>query len=415
MTTRSTRLTLLVLLAVGAPAVACSSEETVGTIRAPETVSPGGDRVLFAYDGKLIGGMEGYAWVAAGSSAVVKSPNPCNDQGCFRDTQGRLCTQGTLPALSCSGQGTPQFACDWSSNWGVLIGLNPKAPREAWGPGAPSTISIAYAGGGGNYRLVAHVAGDPDEKDYCLEGYASGLAVQPRRLRSACWSDSGQPLPSFSVIDRLGLMLTSAQSPVSFDYCISGITLNAPADPGRVLVNDDGKLSGPMNGYAWVGGAPATTVTSPNPCNHQGCYRNTGGKLCARGSIPALTCTGRGTAQFACDWSSNWGAMIGMNPTAGHTAWGVAATRSVAFTYSGRAGTYQLTAHVAGDPDGKSYCIQNYRSGQVVTANQFRTECWSNSGTALARFADVDSFGLLIGSAETRVAFDYCISAISAR
>jgi hypothetical protein len=73
------------LLAACASTAACSSEETVGTIRAPETVSPGGDRVLFAYDGKLIGGMDGYAWVAAGPDAVVKSPNPCNEHGCFRD------------------------------------------------------------------------------------------------------------------------------------------------------------------------------------------------------------------------------------------------------------------------------------------------------------------------------------------
>jgi hypothetical protein len=411
MTTHSTKLTLALL---AASAWACSSEEAVGTIRAPETVSPGGDRVLFAYDGKLIGGMDGYAWVAAGNEAVVKSPSPCNDQGCFRDTQGRLCTVGNLPALNCTGQGTPQYSCNWSSNWGVLIGLNTTATRDPWGPNAPKTVSITYAGGAANYRLSAHVAGDPDEKDYCLDGYVSGLSVEPSRLRSPCWSDSGQPLPTFSVVDRLGLLLTSTESPVSFDYCISAITLNAPADTGRVIVGDYGKLSGPMNGWAWVAGAGATTFTSPNPCNDSGCFRNTGGKLCAKGSIPALKCTGQGTAH-SCDWSSNWGALIGMNPTAAHTAWGPSATGSVAFTYSGGPGAYQLTAHVAGDPYSKSYCLRNYRSGQVVKPSELRTECWTNSGTPLARFADVDSFGLLVGSAETPVAFDYCITGISAR
>jgi hypothetical protein len=107
--------------------------------------------------------------------------------------------------------------------------------------------------------------------------------------------------------------------------------------------------------------------------------------------------------------------MIGMNPAAAPTAWGASATGSMAFVYSGGPGTYQLTAHVAGDPYSRSYCIRNYRSGQVVTPNQFRTECWSSSGVTLARFADVDSFGLMITSAETPVAFDYCISGISAR
>jgi hypothetical protein len=403
------------LIAACASTVACSSEETLGTIRAPETVSPGGDRVLFAYDGKLIGGIDGYAWVLAGGEADVQAPNPCNLHGCFRGTQGRLCTHGNLPALSCTGQGTPQLACNWSSNWGVMIGLNPTATRDPWGPGAPKTVSVTYAGGAGNYRLSAHVAGDPDEKDYCIDGYVSGLSVEPSRLRSACWSDAGQPLPSFSVVDRLGLLLTSTQSPVAFDYCISGITLNAAADTGRVLISGDGKLGGSMNGYSWVAGAQATDFTSPNPCNDTGCFRNTGGKLCAKGAIQALQCTGQGTAQYTCDWSSNWGAMIGMNPTAAHTAWGALATGSVAFTYAGGPGTYRLTAHVAGDPYSRSYCIRNYRSGSVVTANQFKTECWSNSGAALARFADVDSFGLMITSAETPVAFDYCISGISAR
>jgi hypothetical protein len=85
---------------------------------------------------------------------------------------------------------------------------------------------------------------------------------------------------------------------------------------------------------------------------------DTQGRLCTHGNLPALSCTGQGTAQYTCDWSSNWGAMIGMNPTAAHTAWGASATGSVAFT---------------------------------------------------------DSFGLMITSAETPVAFASCISGISAR
>ena len=38
----------------------------------------------------------------------------------------------------------------------------------------------------------------------------------------------------------------------------------------------------------------------------------------------------------------------------------------------------------------------------------------SLSGVALDSFRNVDSFGLLIASAETPVAFDYCISEINA-
>jgi hypothetical protein len=170
-----------------------------------------------------------------------------------------------------------------------------------------------------------------------------------------------------------------------------------------------------MDGYAWVASGDAATITSPSPCDKSGCFRNTGGKLCVKGSVPALECTGQGTADYQCDWSTNWGAMIGVNPTAAHTAWGERATERVSFIYSGGPGTYQLTAHVVGDPYDKAYCIRNYQSGQEVTAAMLRTKCWNQSGVALASLADVDSFGLLINSAQTPVEFDYCISAITAR
>ncbi len=404
----------LLLALWAASAAACSTEDPgTGEVRYPAKRSAAPGRVVFGDDGKLSGGMEGYAWVAAANLATVESPNPCNEQGCFTSTQDGLCTRGSLPALTCTT--SESWDCNYEANWGVLVGLNPKSRGVAWGADAPETVAVTYAGEPGSYRLTAHVAGDPDHKTYCIEGYLSGLSVSADRLKSECWSDDGDPLPSFAVVDMMGLMLTSAKNDVSFNYCISEVELDAPADTSRVLVGNYGKLSGPMGGYAWVAAGEAASITSPSPCNQSGCFRNTGGVLCAQGSLPALECAGQDTPEYDCNWSANWGAMIGLNPTGAHTAWGERAMTRLSFTYSGGPGTYRLTAHAEGDPPEQVYCIQNYQSGQEVTAEMFRTSCWNDSGTTLPSFADVDSFGLTIGSAETPVSFDYCISSVTAR
>lgn len=402
------------LVAVAAAlAAACSGDDAgPGTIRAPETAAPVAARVLYAGDGKLSGGMEGYAWVAAGPEATVAAPSPCNERGCFRDTTAGLCTRGTLPALTCTSE--TSWDCNYAANWGVVVGLSATAQGGAWGPTAPDTVAVSYAGGPGNYRLTAHVAGDPPEKVYCVDGYPSGLAVSAGRLRSECWGDGGAPLPSFARVDTIGLLLSSAKAPVPFDFCVSTIALGLPADDDRVIIGDNGKLNGAMTGYAWVAGSRRAVIEAPSPCDTSGCFHETGGRLCARGSMPALACTGQGTADLDCDWQANWGAMIGVNPQVSHGAWGPGAPERVAFEYSGEPGSYRLTAHVAGDPDSRTYCIRDYQSGQPVTAGRFKTECWAEAGQVLESFEQVDSFGLLVGAAETPVAFDYCIDAISA-
>jgi hypothetical protein len=72
---------------------------------------------------------------------------------------------------------------------------------------------------------MAHVAGDPDSKVYCVERYVSGSVAQPSAFLSQCWSNSGDVLPDFAIVDVLGLQLISANAPIDFDICISAITL----------------------------------------------------------------------------------------------------------------------------------------------------------------------------------------------
>jgi hypothetical protein len=388
--------------------------------RAAPAARPGSP-VFIASDGKLSGPMTGYAWVAAGPQATIASPSPCNAQGCFKDTRGQLCVRGNMPALRCTGQGTPHYSCNWDANWGAMIGMNPTAAGP-WQSGAPASVSIAYHGGRGTYRLNAHVAGDPDSKNYCIEVYQSGQVANASMLRTECWGDGGQPLQSFQAVDKIMLQLTSSESPIAFDYCVDAIAVNGaagrPSDAAgghHVAIGDNGKLGGEMSGYAWVAGGTGTTFDTPRPCNTSGCFLNTQGQLCTKGGIAPLACTGQGTPLLSCDWSANWGAMVGMNANVARGAWGPAAPSAVAVTFAGQPAAYRLMAHVAGDPDSENYCLEGYRSGQVVGPGQLKTKCWTDSGAPLRGFENVDKLGLQILAAQAPVAFEVCISDIVVR
>ena len=381
-----------------------------------------GAPVFIGEQGKLGGPMTGYAWVAASAGTTVSSPSPCNENGCFKETRGQLCTRGVIPALQCTGRGTSSFSCDWKENWGVVLGMNTTSSAGPWDTGAPSSVSVAYRGGRATYRLNAHVSGEPESKVYCIDAYQSGQVADARAFRSSCWSESGEALGNFQKVDKLSLEVMPAESAVSFDYCVTSIAVNGPAAASRaggpdaaahVVIEDNGKLGGPMSGYSWVAGGAGATFTAPHPCNEYGCFSNTQGRLCAQGNIAPLACTGQGTPQLSCNWAANWGAMIGLNANLATKAWGPSAPSSVALRFSGPPADYRLMAHVAGDPDTTVYCIDHYQSGQAATAQMLKSRCWADSGEALASYGAVDKIGLQVMSAEAAVPIDVCISDVA--
>jgi hypothetical protein len=193
------------------------------------SAAPCSRRVVIGNYGKLEGVANGYAWVAAGEATTVTSPNPCNYNGCFRDTAGQLCTKGSILALACTGQGTPQYKCNWDKNWGVVLGFNTAQPAGAWGSSAPHSVavnytSVAHAGSAGHFRLTAHVAGDPYSKQYCVDNYTPGAVVEPSNMKSQCWFNAGDTLANFTQVDTIGLLRVSENVPISFDFCVTAIT-----------------------------------------------------------------------------------------------------------------------------------------------------------------------------------------------
>jgi hypothetical protein len=192
---------------------------------------PSGRQVTIGSDGKLAGPATGYAWVAGADGVNIVTPSPCNMQGCFKNTGGQLCTKGTIPALSCTGQGTAHYSCNWDKNWGLVLGFNATHPVGPWGNHAPRSLAVSYssvARGGttGHFRLNAHVAGDPYSKQYCVDNYTPGAVVRPSDMKSQCWFGTGDTLASFAQVDTIGLLRVSENTPVSFDFCVNAITMD---------------------------------------------------------------------------------------------------------------------------------------------------------------------------------------------
>jgi ferric-dicitrate binding protein FerR (iron transport regulator) len=189
-------------------------------------------------------------------------------------------------------------------------------------------------------------------------------------------------------------------------------TASAPSGPHRLTVGGEGGLSGGARGSVYVARGAETRFTSPadDPLDH---FYKDSGMLCTRGTVYALTCVNDGITSRRCDWSTNWGVMLGWRPRQSGEAWGSGAATSISMEFQGKHGKYGLVAHREGDPPKKVYCVANYRSGQKVTPSQFKLDCWQNPGESLPDFSKVDSFAVHFPSGSESMTFKYCLAAVN--
>lgn len=186
---------------------------------------PGPIRVSIAADGRLSGGVTGFAWVEGGEGTEFSTHLPKQERVRLHTTDGQLCTHGRLARWACVNEGMPHVRCNWDRNWGVAIGFFVRSDETDWGAQAASAIGIDFRGRSTAYRLVAHRKGDPREKVYCLERYKSGQPVKPGQLKSKCWDDAGDALADFRDVESFSLQALSGLEYVAFRYCITGITI----------------------------------------------------------------------------------------------------------------------------------------------------------------------------------------------
>jgi ferric-dicitrate binding protein FerR (iron transport regulator) len=186
---------------------------------------PASVHVVFDENGQLAHGLTGATWVASGEGTTFSAPAAWDSRSPLLPEAGLLCTSGTVAGLSCVNEGTPRILCNWDRNWGVAIGWNTRADKNAWGDEAMGAIVVEFRGRSASYRLNAHLKGDPSERIYCVENYKSGQVVRPSMFKSECWSGKGDTLADFTRVDLFNLQFSSGMSYVAFRYCISGITL----------------------------------------------------------------------------------------------------------------------------------------------------------------------------------------------
>jgi hypothetical protein len=216
---------------------------------------------------------------------------------------------------------------------------------------------------------------------------------------SAPPSSAPAPEPSWASAHSLGL---SSPTPAPV----------VRPSPAEVVLAADGQLQGGMTGQAWLAWGEGTKLSAPVSHDNHTRLRPSEGGLCTSGTVARLRCVNENTTHARCNWDKNWGVAIGLHVKRGDDAWGDDAARGIAVDFHGRSAKYRLNAHRKGDPQTKNHCIENYKSGQMVTPAMFKTRCWEGQGEALADFKDIDLFNLEFSSGMEYVAFHYCVSAV---
>lgn len=181
-------------------------------------------------------------------------------------------------------------------------------------------------------------------------------------------------------------------------------------ETSQVFVANHGKLVGAMSGFAWVAAADGVQVDSPSPCDERRCFSGANGTLCARARSPEPSWD-RASALDDESHRESWALKIGFDVRRGGGPWAAAAKPYVSVDYRG-ATHVRLAAHRSGDPT-REYCVDGYAPGELVTADQFRVECWRRGGDRLASFEDIDKLMIELPSSAAAETIDLCITSIA--
>jgi hypothetical protein len=207
--------------------------------------SPGDDEVNFC-NGKAQGVMAGYAYIALGKLDTATDPkcaedssdtsttreitkdSPCPNTGTtVWKSADSLCISGTIPVVT---------GGDYTSNWGLQIGVNTiDPPATSSGEGTLnkdySSITVFTTGTiepkNTAIRVVIHTVDMAAEANpYCATMKESGKAISLESFNTACWDGSGDSLSLDKVkdIDKIGVQIssdTSNEYKVT-DYCLTG-------------------------------------------------------------------------------------------------------------------------------------------------------------------------------------------------
>jgi hypothetical protein len=193
--------------------------------------APSDNAVAFC-KGQAAGAMTGWGWVALGSADTITDPT-CDTgkaaitsaAACLTATNWNqsdaLCMSGTVPALSDAPTDS-----EYSSNWGVQIGVNAKDPNAALGDHGYKTITLTVTGAPSTgLRALIHRSGDDDGTSYCAP-MTSGSPLTLTSFNNKCWDSSGDDLTDADVpnIDKVSVQVTSTATAITVDkLCLTKV------------------------------------------------------------------------------------------------------------------------------------------------------------------------------------------------
>lgn len=159
--------------------------------------------------------------VPAGDPALALTPG-CPPEQTTWSTSDALCVTGEIPAW-------PPVPTDkdYDNNWGVLVGVDTREPRQGMGVAYRSIKLTATGSPSSGLRALIHRSGDPVNLTYCAK-VTLGAPINFSSFNTHCWDNSGVSLlPSEVVdIDMVALLVASAEYPIAVrDLCLTRIDL----------------------------------------------------------------------------------------------------------------------------------------------------------------------------------------------
>ena len=203
---------------------------TSGTATSPST-RPGntGTTVTFK-NGKGVGAMTGYGYVALGADDSISDPTCGTSEAeitaaadCKTTTnwnaEDKLCMTGSIPALGDEP--------DYEANWGVSVGLNATDPDTGGLGQSFSSVTITTSGSpSSGLRAIVHLKGDGESVQYCSP-LTSGTAIPFTDFSLTCW-DTAKPGTAITAaqvkdIDKIAVQVNSGSTAIDVDLCITKI------------------------------------------------------------------------------------------------------------------------------------------------------------------------------------------------
>jgi hypothetical protein len=196
--------------------------------------TPGTNGVCFS-EGKAVGLMTGYGFVALGSLDTITSPTcdtgtsiskatPCTAATIW-SSNNALCMTGSIPALPASPQQS-----DYDNNWGLQVGANTSEPSgTALGSSATSykTITLTVTGAPlAGLRAEIHRLGDPEDATYCAK-MTSNTAINLTSFSTECYGGSNDvklTTADIPKIDKISIQVSATSSAITVtDLCLTSI------------------------------------------------------------------------------------------------------------------------------------------------------------------------------------------------